>query len=105
MGGTIKKRPQNGGAVPRLPLTNTTWGLVSGGTGVNTQEDDEEEEERSSASNSVSGESTTNSNVRIGGGGTLLRSAVKQSLRKADYPPKQVRLKNVSLNKTFSLLT
>ena len=58
MGGTIKKRPQNGSSagVARLPLTNTTWGLVSG-TNVS---HDEEEEEQSSSSNSVSGDSTSN---------------------------------------------
>jgi len=54
-GGTIKKRPT---ATARLPLTNTTWGLV--------RESDCEEQE----------------NMSLGAGGTLLRKAVKNSLSK-----------------------
>ena len=63
MGGTIKKRPSVIGTHPKLPLTNTTRGLVRD------SEDD--------SSSIGSGD-----NVRVGGGGTLLRSAVRQSLRR-----------------------
>lgn len=62
MGGTIKKRP----SVPKLPLTNTTRGIIRD------SEDD--------SSSLGSGE-----NVRVGSGGTLLRSAVRQSLRKNSF--------------------
>lgn len=58
-GGTIKKRPS---VNARIPLTTTTWGLV--------RDSDED-------SNDASGP-----NVRVGGGGTLLRSAVRHSMRK-----------------------
>lgn len=64
-GGTIKKRPA---VNPRLPLTNTTWGLVR---------DSEDEDE-------------VDANVRVGGGGTLLRSAVRQSYRKNEQQKQQV---------------
>lgn len=53
-GGTIKKRPS---ANPRLPLTNTTWGLVTS---------NELEDGNSSA------------NIRVGGGGTLLRCSLRR---------------------------
>ena len=58
MGGTIKKRPST---IAKLPLTNITRGLVR----------DSDEDSLSSGDN-----------VRVGGGGTLLRSAVRASLRK-----------------------
>lgn len=58
-GGTIKKRPT---VSPRIPLTSTTWGMV--------RDSDEESNDPSTP------------NVRVGGGGTLLRSAVRQSFRK-----------------------
>ena len=66
-GGTIKKRPA---VNPRIPLTNTTWGLVR---------DEEDEDEVDSAEADVA---AAGPNVRVGGGGTLLRSAVRQSFRK-----------------------
>jgi len=53
-GGTIKKRPS---ANPRLPLTNTTWGLVTS----NELED-----------------GNTSGNVRVGDGGTLLRRSLRR---------------------------
>ena len=53
-GGTIKKRPSMN---PRIPLTNTTWGLVGG-----SDNDDD-----------VAG-----ANVRVGGGGTLLRHSLRR---------------------------
>jgi len=65
MGGTIKKRPSII-ANPKLPLTNITRGLIRD------SEDD--------SSSLGSGD-----NVRVGGGGTLLRSAVRHSLRKNSY--------------------
>ena len=69
-GGTIKKRPA---VNPRLPLTNTTWGLVS-----RDSEDDEDDSSGGGSSISDGGP-----NVRVGGGGTLLRSAMaRHSLRK-----------------------
>ena len=52
-GGTIKKRPSLN---PRIPLTNTTWGLVGG-----SDNDDENA-----------------ANVRVGGGGTLLRHSLRR---------------------------
>jgi len=52
-GGTIKKRPSIN---PRIPLTNTTWGLVGG-----SDNDDENA-----------------ANVRVGGGGTLLRHSLRR---------------------------
>jgi len=55
-GGTIKKRPT---ATARLPLTNTTWGLV--------RETEGEGQE----------------NMSLGAGGTLLRKAVKNNLKKS----------------------
>eukprot|EP00095_Tigriopus_kingsejongensis_P010664 maker-scaffold799_size95547-snap-gene-0.8 protein:Tk10664 transcript:maker-scaffold799_size95547-snap-gene-0.8-mRNA-1 annotation:"amyloid beta a4 precursor protein-binding family b member 1-interacting protein isoform x3" len=58
-GGTIKKRPT---VSPRIPLTSTTWGMV--------RDSDEDSNDPATP------------NVRVGGGGTLLRSAVRQSLRK-----------------------
>ena len=61
MGGTIKKRPSII-SNPKLPLTNTTRGIIR-----------DSDEELSIGSGD---------NIRIGGGGTLLRSAVRQSLRK-----------------------
>ena len=67
-GGTIKKRPA---VNPRIPLTNTTWGLVRG-------ESDEDVAEIESGE----AEAAAGPNVRVGGGGTLLRSAVRQSFRK-----------------------
>ena len=67
-GGTIKKRPA---VNPRIPLTNTTWGLVRG-------ESDEDVAEMESSE----AEAPAGPNVRVGGGGTLLRSAVRQSFRK-----------------------
>jgi hypothetical protein len=72
-GGTIKKRPN---VNPRIPLTNTTWGMVRG-------ESDEDIVE--------AGEGLPN--VRVGGGGTLLRSAVRQSFRRAsiDQQPQQLQ--------------
>ncbi len=63
MGGTIKKRPSII-ANPKLPLTSTTRGIIRD------SEDD--------SSSLGSGD-----NVRVGGGGTLLRSAVRQSLRRS----------------------
>jgi len=57
VGGTIKKRPA---ATPRLPLTNTTWGLV--------RESDQEDEGDGGGV------------VGLGAGGTLLRKAVRNSL-------------------------
>ncbi len=66
MGGTIKKRP-SAIANPKLPLTNTTFGLVR-------DSDDD-------TSSLGSGD-----NIRIGGGGTLLRNAVRQSLRRNSKP-------------------
>lgn len=65
-GGTIKKRP-SAAANPKIPLTSTTWGLVR----------DSDDGDSSSV-----GSNGENGNIRIGGGGTLLRSAVRQSLRK-----------------------
>ena len=64
MGGTIKKRPSLIGNCPKLPLTKTTHGIVR----------DSEDDSNSSVG--------SGDNVRVGGGGTLLRSAVRQSLRK-----------------------
>jgi hypothetical protein len=52
-GGTIKKRPSLN---PRIPLTNTTWGLVGG-----SDNDDDNA-----------------ANVRVGGGGTLLRHSLRR---------------------------
>ena len=73
VGGTIKKRPPvltstSKIANPRIPLTNTTWGLVAR---------DSDEDEISSLGNSADSISDSSSgrggNIRIGGGGTLLR--------------------------------
>ena len=80
VGGTIKKRPPtltSGSSIanPRLPLTNTTWGLVAR---------DSDEDEISSLANSADSISDSSSgrggNIRIGGGGTLLRCST--ALRK-----------------------
>ena len=60
LGGTIKKRPTT---TPRLPLTNTTWGLV--------KESDENDDENLGGAGGV---------VGVGAGGTLLRRAVRNSL-------------------------
>ena len=77
-GGTIKKRPS---VNPRIPLTSTTWGMV--------RDSDED-------SNDAAGP-----NVRVGGGGTLLRSAMRQSLRKnsmeRNLPQQTIRNSNGSL--------
>ena len=70
-GGTIKKRPA---VNPRIPLTNTTWGLVRG----ESDEDVAEIESREAVA-------SAGPNVRVGGGGTLLRSAVRQSFRKQPH--------------------
>ena len=80
VGGTIKKRPPtmtSGSSIanPRIPLTNTTWGLVAR---------DSDEDEISSLANSADSISDSSSgrggNIRIGGGGTLLRCST--ALRK-----------------------
>jgi hypothetical protein len=65
MGGTIKKRPSIVANYPKIPLTNTTRGIV-----------------RDSDDDISLG---SGDNVRVGGGGTLLRSAVRQSLRKNSF--------------------
>ena len=67
-GGTIKKRPA---VNPRIPLTNTTWGLVRA----------ESDEDVAQMESGVA-EAPVGPNVRVGGGGTLLRNAVRQSFRK-----------------------
>ena len=72
VGGTIKKRP-SAMANPKLPLTNTTFGLV--------RDSDEGEGDSSSLG--------SGDNIRVGGGGTLLRSAVRQSLRRNSKPQLQ----------------
>ena len=76
VGGTIKKRPPNSAiSNPRIPLTNTTWGLVAR---------DSDEDEISSIANSADSVSDSSSgrggNIRVGGGGTLLRCST--ALRK-----------------------
>ncbi len=71
-GGTIKKRPS---VNPRIPLTNTTWGLVRGESDEDLIEADANDQ--------------AGPNVRVGGGGTLLRSAVRQSFRKASQEQQQ----------------
>ncbi len=80
-GGTIKKRPSGAAgsaAQARIPLTSTTWGMLANSDG---------------APAAAAGGSDSDSvvdvagapNVRVGGGGTLLRSAVRQSLRKQQH--------------------
>ena len=79
VGGTIKKRPpvlSSSSTIsnPRIPLTNTTWGLVTR---------DSDEDEISSITNSadsISDGGSGRGNIRIGGGGTLLRCST--ALRK-----------------------
>merc|ERR1712223_499664 len=71
VGGTIKKRPptlssSSSIANPRIPLTNTTWGLVA-------RDSDEEISSLANSNDSISDSS-------IGGGGTLLRCST--ALRK-----------------------
>ena len=63
------------------------------GPAVTRDSDNEENDNDENSSASCSGDSTSNSNVRIGGGGTLLRSAVRQSLRKTstEYGTRQVQ--------------
>ena len=68
IGGTIKKRQPAQNTTPRLPLTSTTRGMVA----ATTESDD---------SGSVSSDHSS-CNIRVGGGGTLLRNAVRQSFRK-----------------------
>jgi amyloid beta A4 precursor protein-binding family B protein 1-interacting protein len=76
LGGTIKKRPTT---TPRLPLTNTTWGLVK-------ESDQENDEEDMMAGTGMGG-----GVVGVGAGGTLLRRAVRNSVRK----PKENSVDNV----------